>query len=229
MSALAASRRRTVVVFDLDGTLVDSAPDILTAMNRLLAGEQRRPLGLDEMKTMIGEGSRRAVEKALAATGKVPEREALDGLTARYVALYSARVAVETRPFPGTETALAGLAAAGCALGICTNKPRLATLELLAALGLARYFGAVTGGDDIPGVRKPDPKHLLHVLDQLGRSAAEAVMVGDSEHDIAAAKGLGVPAIAVGWGYSRVPAAALGADAVIGRFEDLPAALARLS
>ena len=116
----------------------------------------------------------------------------------------------------------------GWALGVCTNKPKAATLELLAAFGLDRYIGASVGGDEIAGIRKPDPRHLLAVIDRLGRRPEEAVMVGDSEHDVAAARGLGVPTVAVTFGYSAVPAEALGADAVIGEFSALERALAAL-
>jgi phosphoglycolate phosphatase len=114
-------------------------------------------------------------------------------------------------------------------MGVCTNKPQAATLEMLAAFGLDRFMGAIVGGDAIPGIRKPDPRHLLAVLDRLGVPPAGAVMVGDSEHDVTAARGLRVPVLAVTFGYSAIPAEALGADGVISGFAELPSALERLA
>jgi phosphoglycolate phosphatase len=226
------------VVFDLDGTLVDSAPDLVVAMNKLLGEEGRRAIDLDQMKTLIGEGSRRAVEKALALTGGVPagdlrvgisDDRLLDGLTGRYLAHYAGHTAERSRLYPGTIETLAALKAGGWSLGVCTNKPQAASLEMLAAFGLDGFMRAVVGGDAIAGIRKPDPRHLLAVLDRLGVAPADAVMVGDSQHDVKAARGLGVPVLAVTFGYSAIPAEALGADAVIAGFQELPGALERLA
>jgi phosphoglycolate phosphatase len=219
--------RRRAVVFDLDGTLIDSAGDLTDAVNRLLAEESRPPLGLAAVKGMIGDGARRLVERALAASGPEAPDAALDGLTARFLGHYEGHGAVLTRPYPGVPETLAALKAAGRRLGVCTNKPGGPTREILAELGLAPFFDAVMGGDETPA-RKPDPIHLLAVAAALGAGAASAVLVGDNENDAAAARAAGMPLILVAYGYARVPLAELPAAAVIARFADLPAALERL-
>ena len=171
-------REIEAVVFDLDGTLVDSAPDLQTAINRLLAEDGRRPLELDEVIGMIGDGATKLVERAYAATGGAG-RDPAD-LTGRFLAHYEGNAAVRTRPFPGVPETLAELGRRGMALGVCTNKPEAATREVLRDLDLARWFGAVVGGDSLPGVRKPDAAPLLAVLEQLNAAPAAAVMVGDN-------------------------------------------------
>ncbi|MBL8658670.1 MAG: phosphoglycolate phosphatase [Rhodospirillales bacterium] len=215
----------TSVVFDLDGTLIDSAPDLRTALNRLLAAEGRRPLALAEVVAMIGDGAARLVERAFAATGE-PAGATVSELTRRFLALYEPHAADETRPVEGVPEALAALRTAGLRLGICTNKPERATWTVLRALGLADHFTAVVGGDSVPGARKPDPAMVFAVLERLGANPSEAVMVGDSGNDVAAARAAGLPVIVRAGGYTAIPAAALGADRVIDDVADLPAAIA---
>jgi len=220
------------VVFDLDGTLIDSAPDLRAAVNRLLAGLGRPPLPVEAVKAMVGDGVARLVERAFAATGGPPDDGGADGLAAwvaRFGDDYENSGFPLTHAFAGTAEVLAELAAAGFGLAVCTNKPQAATDAILARLGLARFFGAVVGGDAVPGgVRKPDPAHPLAALAALGVDPARAAMVGDHLNDLACARAAGMPAILCAWGYSARPVAELGADAVIGRIEELPAALAAL-
>ena len=212
------------VVFDLDGTLVDSVPDIQAALNWLLARLGRREVARDEVVAMVGDGVPRLVERGLLATGGLPD----GGPTAAFTAHYEANATALTRPFPGAVAALTALRDAGCTLAVCTNKPAGATAEILGALDLAPFFAAVAGGDTVPGARKPDPRHLMHVLDQLGVAPGDAVMVGDSHNDVNVAKAAGVVTVAVTFGYAHGPVGELGADVLIDHFDDLVAALGRL-
>ncbi len=218
------------VVFDLDGTLIDSAPDLRAAVNSMLAEKGRRGLDLGAVTAMVGDGVHKLVERALAATGKeTPTGAEIARATRRFLKFYEGHGAVLTRAYAGAVETLECLRGEGYALGICTNKPHGATCEILGALDLEGYFSAVLGGDTLDGVRKPDPRHLLAVLDRLGATPENAVMVGDTENDVAAARGAGVPMIAVAFGYAKVPVAELGADAVIGHFDELPEAIRRLT
>ncbi len=214
------------IVFDLDGTLIDSLPDIAAATHRLLQAEGRAPLAADEVRPMIGDGAGMLVERAFAARGGLPG-PSVEPYLARFLAEYEPRAAELTRPFPGVAETLARLRAAGCRLGLATNKPSGATAEVLASFGLAGLFAAVVGGDDAPAL-KPDPRHVTAVLDLLGVPASQAAFVGDSPNDIAAAHAAGLPCVLVSFGYTRVPVRELGAEAVIDHFADLPAALAAI-
>jgi phosphoglycolate phosphatase len=216
------------VVFDLDGTLIDSAPDLASALNRLLAREGLGPVALAQVQTMIGDGVAKLVERGFAVRGRNLSAGELGDLARRYVADYEPNSAVETRPFPGAREALGELRAAGLALGVCTNKPEAATRAILAAFGMDPFIAAVVGGDTLPGARKPDPATLRETLARLGAGAGQAIAVGDSPNDVAAARAAGVPIVAVSFGYSRVPPAELGADRLIGRFADLGPALAEV-
>lgn len=216
------------VIFDLDGTLVDSAIDIGASLNWLLAGLGRRTVDRSEVVMMVGDGVAKLVERGLEATGGLPSPAELADQVARFTEYYEAHSAEGTRAFPGAEAALDALAAAGCRLGICTNKPEGATREILTTLDLGGRFQAVAGGDTVPGFRKPAPEHLLHVVAALGVAPDDAVMVGDSPNDINAARNAGLRSVAVTFGYTRVPPHQLGADVVIDHFNDLVAALERL-
>jgi phosphoglycolate phosphatase len=215
---LAPFSRPDAVVFDLDGTLLDTAPDLCGALNELLAEHGRPTIPLDHLGPLIGDGAAKMVERGFAASGDVPAD--FTGLVRRFVEIYSGRIAAETRPFPGVITCLDRLRAAGLRLAVCTNKTTSLTESLLAALDLARYFPVVVGGDG--PARKPDPRHLLAVTDRLGVAPGAALMVGDSINDVAAAKAAGIKVVAVTFGYTTTPAAELGADAVIDSFDELP-------
>lgn len=205
-----------VAVFDLDGTLVDSAPDIHAALDRLMASLGLPPFSRAEVIGMIGDGVRVLVERALAARGRCFDPGAL----ASFSADYTARAAEATTLFPGIPEALARLEAAGWRLAVCTNKPAAATAALLGALGLEGRFAAVGGGDSFP-TRKPDPGHLLGTLAAAGGEPGRAVMVGDHRNDIQAARGAGLPGIFVAWGYGT-PIMAEGAAALAATPEELP-------
>ena len=186
------------VVFDLDGTLIDSDPDIRAALNRVLAAEGLAPLSTEEVRSMIGDGAKALVERAFAARGRV----ASDAHVAAFIADYEVNAVVETAPYPGIVETLQALKEAGHPLGVCTNKPVVAARNVLAVLGLDQYFGVIIGGDSTP-YRKPNPNHLAAVLQALGAAPEHAVMVGDHANDINAAAGLGVPSVFVSWGYGK--------------------------
>lgn len=206
---------RRAVLFDLDGTLIHSLPDLTAALNRLLAAEARPPLSEAEVGPMVGDGAHTLVERAFAARGGLPGPTA--PLLKRFLDDYEAHATVLTRPFPQVVDTLIRLRAHGVALAVCTNKPTAATHEILTALGLDAYFAVVVGGDDTPAL-KPNPVHVDTVLDRLGVTREEAVFVGDSVNDVLAAKGAGLPCIVVSFGYSRTPVADLGADLVVDEF-----------
>lgn len=215
------------LVLDLDGTLIDSAPDLRAAANTVLGEAGRAALDLPTIRRFIGNGVRKLVERAFAATGPALDDPALDRATARYVALYEAAATVLTRPYPGVPETLARLRAAGLKLAVCTNKPVDAAGIVLRDLGLAPLIDAVSGGDSVPR-HKPDPAHVLDALARIGGTPGDAVMVGDAEPDIEAGKAAGLATIAVTYGYCRVPHADLGADLLIDHFSDLEPALRRL-
>lgn len=187
-------------VFDLDGTLIDSAPDIAAVLARVLAADGLAPLALHEVRGMIGDGARQLLKRGFAARG----REAEERHLAAFIADYEAEPVRETVCYPGIADVLASLRGQGWRLGLCTNKPIGPTLRILDALGLAPYFCAAAGGDSTP-YRKPDPRHLACVLADM--EVSHAVMVGDHENDLAAAAGLGLPAIFCSWGYGAAQAA----------------------
>lgn len=213
------------VLIDLDGTLVDSARDLQSALNAVLREEGLRELGIEEVTSMIGDGAAKLVERAWRAAGGDMGR--LPAAQGRFLARYERNAANATRPYPGVAATLAALRRAGLRLACVTNKPAGPTHEILRALGLAPYFGAVVGGDTLP-VRKPDPGPLLRALALLGSAPHEAVMVGDNVHDVAAARAAGLRSVAVTYGYSHGPPAELGADALVDAFADIPDALRRL-
>jgi phosphoglycolate phosphatase len=219
---MSARFKPRAIVFDLDGTLVDTAGDIVAALDALLAERGRAPVGLEAGRRMIGDGGRVLVERGFAATGGVPAD--LDGALARWFEIYSADIARRSTVYPGVRATLAALGGRGIALGVCTNKADVPTASLLAALDLAAPFKAVVGGD-FPH-RKPDGRHVAAALAALGVPAGEALMVGDSPNDAKSARAAGLPFVAVDWGYTPVPANELGADAVISDFADLTALVA---
>ena len=200
------------VLFDLDGTLVDSAADLQATLNRLLPEYGLRPLSLDEVKAKIGDGVAKLVERAFIATGG--DLANVDAAARRFLALYEGHAAALTVAYPGVRETLMQLQARGLVLAVVTNKPLAATQEILVALDLARFFAAVVGGDSAPR-RKPHPDPIIKALADAGLKADEAMMVGDNYHDIEAAYAAGVEAIIVTYGYSHKPPSETGADHVV--------------
>jgi len=219
------------VLFDLDGTLVDSLPDLLWALNQLLGELGLRQARLDEVQGWVGDGVAMLVERALAATrgrGEVGLDEGvLQQAIAKFTAYYQSHVAVESRLYPGVRAMLDQLRAQGYKLAVCTNKPTALAQELLATLGVALYFTAVIGGDAVSR-RKPHGEHIAATLAALGTEARHSVMVGDSANDVAAARAAGIPVLVVSFGYFSGPAQDLKADGVIENFSQLLQALGAL-
>lgn len=214
------------VIFDLDGTLVDSAPDIRNALNEYLRGIGRRSLTLDEVKAALGDGAIALCQRALGLTGGNVDHTALVEHVHNFVAIYRAISADPAQIYPGVVETLRYFRARNVALGLCTNKPEAATHKLLDDLELRQYFGAVAGGDTFM-VHKPDPGHIRGVIERLGVAVQHCVMVGDSVNDLAAARGLNIPCVWVDYGYGG-NSAILQADASINDFAALPEILAKL-
>jgi phosphoglycolate phosphatase len=207
------------IIFDLDGTLVDSAEDLRAALNKLLGELNLRPIEPNEIKAMIGDGVLKLVERALVAVNGDPEQR--DFLLPRFLAIYQANPAALTRCYPGVLETLDALRHKGFHLAVVTNKPVFATKKILEALSLAEFFPVVVGGDSLPQ-RKPDPAQLIEAARQLGVDVDQTLMVGDNIHDVEAAHAAGMRCIAVSYGYHHRPPSEFNADLLIDRFDELP-------
>lgn len=209
-----------LVIFDLDGTLIDTAPDLIDSLNDTIATAGLAPVTFDDLTHLVGQGARvmirRAFELRKAALGDA-EAEAL---FQHFVSHYHDHMPGKSRPFDGMIACLDRLSAAGMKLAVCTNKAEGLAIPLLEKLGLSRHFAATTGGDTF-AVRKPDAAHIFGTIDRAGGERRESVMVGDSINDILAAKNADIPSIAVDFGYSDVPVASLSPARVISHFDAL--------
>jgi phosphoglycolate phosphatase len=212
------------IVFDLDGTLVDSAPDIAAALNHALASVGRKTLSLDAIRGMVGHGGKVLLERGLAATGGMDVATLAAGFSA-FIAYYEAHVCDHSHAYPGVTDALDALRDQGIALAVCTNKPEHLARGLIDALGWQGRFTAIVGGDTLATV-KPDPAMLHLAVERAG--GGPAAMIGDSIVDVQTARAAGLPCIAVSFGFADRPADQLGADAVIDSFDQLLPALAAL-
>lgn len=215
---------RPTIVFDLDGTLVDTSRDIVATLNAVLATEGMPEMPFDTALAMVGSGSRVLLQSAFAAGGEALIPERLDRLVADFLAYYDAHIVDASVPYPGVDTALDGMAADGWMLAVCTNKYEAPARKLLDLLGLGPRFAAITGQDTF-GFSKPDPRHLIETILLAGGDPADAIMVGDSRTDIDTARAAGIPVVAVTFGYSPTPVTELGATAVIGHFDELAKAV----
>jgi phosphoglycolate phosphatase len=215
------------VVFDLDGTLVDTAPDLVNALNFVLEREGLPPIPLHSARNMIGGGARRMIERGLEAEGGTAAASEVARLTADFIDHYAAHIADASRPFDGLESALDELGTRGYRLAVCTNKLEWLSKRLLEELGLSGRFSAICGADTF-GVSKPDPAILRQTVARAGGQVSSAIMVGDGGPDIGVARRAGVPVIGVGFGYTEVPIADLKPDRLINHMRDLPAAVESL-
>lgn len=215
------------LVFDLDGTLVDTAPDLIGALNAVLLQEGRQTVAVDEVRYLVGHGAATMLDKAMRMTGEPVAPERIPGLMDAFVAHYRGHIAADSRMFPGVESTLAALADGGARLGVLTNKPEGLTNLLLPAVGLAKYFRAIHGAGRLEVV-KPNARVYHHVVEEMGGDGAGSVMIGDSATDVATARAAGVPVIILTYGYSPEPVQTLGADAVLDDFRDVPATVGRL-
>jgi phosphoglycolate phosphatase len=215
------------VVFDLDGTLVDTAPDLINALNYVLDREGMPPVPMHAARTMIGAGARRLLERGLELDGRTVSREDLDRLTRDFIDYYADHIADASRPFEGLESALDDLAARGYRFAVCTNKLEWLSKLLLDRLGLSARFSAICGADTF-GISKPDPAILRQTVARAGGEMSSTIMVGDAGPDIGVARRAGVPVIGVKFGYTEVPIAELKPDLLIGHMSELPAAVETL-
>jgi phosphoglycolate phosphatase len=219
--------QNATLVFDLDGTLVDSLPDLAAATNHALSDLALPPIPAETLRKAVGFGARRMIEDALVQRGTELAAPDIDRLLDRFLAYYEPNIARETRPYDGAVTALEAFRSAGARLAVCTNKRLSLAEHLLAELDLARLFDAVTGRDSFP-VYKPHPDHVRGAVRLAGGDLASAVMIGDTSIDIAAAKAAGIPVVGCTFGYSVEPIAGLGPDAVISHYSELDAAVRAL-
>jgi phosphoglycolate phosphatase len=218
---------RPTIAFDLDGTLVDTAPDLCTALNLVLQEGGYREVPLSEMRNIVGNGARVMIERGLARQQASVTAAELDRLLARFLVHYETHLADRSQPFPGAQETLDALQDSGAQLVVVTNKFERFSVRLLEALGLAGYFAVIAGSDTFP-MRKPDAGHLLGAVSRAGGHSGSVVMVGDSRTDVATARAANVPVIAVDFGYSDIPAHALGADRVVAKLPEVPDAAREL-
>lgn len=213
---------KPTIAFDLDGTLVDTAPDLCAALNLVLDEAGHKQVPFSEIRNLVGGGARVMIERGLTFGGAQAGTAELDRMLTRFLVHYEAHLADNSRPFPGAKEMLDTLKGSGAVLAVCTNKFEGFSVKLLRALGLADYFAFIAGSDTFT-MRKPDAGHLLGAISKAGGHSSAAVMVGDSRTDVATARAAKVPVIAVDFGYSDIPASELGADRVIGSLLEVPA------
>ena len=211
-------------VFDLDGTLADTAPDLIATLNVILDGEGVPRLPVAQARELIGVGGRALIARGLDAASREVTPASLEALYRTFLVHYGENLCVETTLFPGVETALDRLEAAGFRLAVCTNKIEVHSRRLLTALGIVERFAAVCGRDSF-AYCKPDPRHLTLTVEKAGGDPRHAVMIGDSRTDVATAKAARIPVVAVSFGYTEIPVRDLGADLVIDHFDELVAAV----
>ena len=224
---LIASRFDTVI-YDLDGTLIDSARDMCVAVSRVLADHGLPPITDQDARIFMGQGSKVTMGKAFAKNGRTLDDATLSSVTREFVRYYEADPVSHTTAFDGVADVVARFGRLGLKQGVCTNKFERPARIILEHLKLMPPITDVAGADTFP-VRKPDPRHILMLVERMGGDASRTVMIGDSIHDVEAAHGAGLPAVLVSWGYTARPASELGAEAVIEQFGALPAALEQLA
>jgi phosphoglycolate phosphatase len=214
----------TTIVFDLDGTLIDTAPDLVESLNHTIAARDLTPVSYEDLTHLVGQGARVMIQRAFALRGAPLAEDEIPALLDRFIAHYEAGMPGKSKPYPGLVEALDRLKAAGYKMAVCTNKMERLAIPLLERLDLTRYFSAIAGGDTF-AFRKPDPAHILATTERAGGRAGKILMIGDSVNDILAARNGDIPSIAVPFGYSDVPVETLGASHVIGHFDELTVAL----
>lgn len=216
--------RGATILFDLDGTMIDTAPDLIHAANHTLELNGMARVEARIIQPAVGIGARAMMSAAMAELGREASDDELTRMTEAFTAYYAENILVDSRPFPGLVDAMDLLRAEGAVLGVCTNKREWLARKLLAGLALDGYFQAIAGRDTFPKC-KPDPAHVLETIRLAGGDSARAVMIGDSSADSRAAQGAGVPFIGVSFGYGESPIEVLGPDAVIHTFTELIPAL----
>jgi phosphoglycolate phosphatase len=213
-----------LAVFDLDGTLIDTAPDLIASLNAVLKREGVAPVPMARARTMIGSGAKRLIELGLADQGRRAPEQELKRMVADFITHYSENIAVESKPFDGLESALDELAANGVQFAVCTNKLEWLSVRLLEQLGMTKRFAAICGAVTF-GVAKPNPDILRKTVVRAGSVIERAVMVGDAATDVGAARSAGMPVIGVDFGYTETPMRDLKPDVLISHMRELPKAV----
>lgn len=209
------------IAFDLDGTLVDSAPDLHRALAGVMARENLPPASLEDVHKFVGQGARSLIVRAFAVLGQYPDEAKLDRLTEDLTGIYASDIAAFTRPWPGVEAALGRLKDEGAILCVCTNKRTFLSNQLLDALNMSHWFAAVVGADSVER-KKPHPDHFIAAVRAAKGDPAHALMIGDSAADVGSARGANAPVALVSFGYTDTAPELLGADAVFSHFDELP-------
>jgi phosphoglycolate phosphatase len=210
----------TTIVFDLDGTLIDTAPDLVESLNHTIALRGLAPVGYEDLTHLVGQGARVMIQRAFALRGAPLAEDDVQALLDRFIEQYESGMPGKSRPYPGLIEALDRLKAAGYRLAVCTNKMERLAVPLIDGLELSGYFTTIAGGDTF-AFRKPDPAHILATVERAGGTPDKVLMIGDSINDILAARNGNIPSIAVPFGYSDVPVESLGATHVITHFDEL--------
>jgi phosphoglycolate phosphatase len=216
------------IVFDLDGTLIDTAPDLVDTLNVVFAREGLPPVPYETARNLIAGGARTMIARGIEAEGITVAPARLEQMFVDFIAYYSEHLADRSRPFPGMIDALDTLAAGGCRFAVCTNKLERLSVLLLKKLKLADRFAFICGQDTF-GIQKPDPEVLRRTIAAAGGSLPQSIMIGDSATDIRTARAAGMPVIAVDFGYSERPVSEFGPDGIISHYAQLPAAITAIS
>lgn len=218
---------RSCLLFDLDGTLVDTAPDLTAALNHVLDISALEPVTVNFIGCYVGFGARVMIEKAMAHHKRSLTQAEMDAAHKAFLAYYEDNICVESQAYDGVVSVLENYRECDTRLAVCTNKPQALSLQLLEALDILKYFHVVCGSDSVSN-RKPHPAHITETIERAEGHIANSVMIGDSSADIDAARAVGIPVIGMSYGYSPVPVADLKPDMVLHNFADLPDALRTL-
>lgn len=216
------------IIFDLDGTLVETAPDLVATLNVVLASEGMAPVPYEIARNYVGGGAKLMIARGIEAEGRTVDDATLDRMFVDFIAYYAANVAVHSRPYPGLTEALDLLSERGWRFAVCTNKLEHLSVLLLNELNLTHRFEAICGQDTF-GIQKPDPEILRRTIAAAGGDMRQSIMIGDSETDILTARAAGIPVIAVDFGYSERPVSEYGPDRLISHFAQLPDNIAGIS
>lgn len=218
----------SVIAFDLDGTLIDTAPDLIATLNWVLTGDGYAAMDPVAARPAIGYGARVMIEKSLEDQNVALAKAEIDRMHAAFLSYYAEHIADESQPFPGLETALDTLTERGCILAVCTNKGERLSRLLLDQLDLTPRFAAICGADTFAN-RKPDPSHLFGTIERAAGIPTRAVMIGDSITDIKTAKNADIPVVAVDFGYTEIPVSELGPDVVVSHYDEMVDAIEQIA
>ena len=216
--------RFSCVLFDLDGTLVDTAPDLTGALNHVLATYDLDPFTVEKVRNTVGFGARITIERSLSHYGKVLSDEEMDLAHAQFLAHYSDNICKSSTLFPGVKEVLEAFKKDDIRMAVCTNKTEHLSIDLLGQIGVASYFSSICGSDTVPN-KKPHPDHVYSAINRAGGISEEAILIGDSLADVQSARAANIPVIVMSYGYTAIPSEDLGADLVLDSFSDIPKAL----